>query len=102
MDPQVSSAAEQFGPFEIIRELGRGSFGVVYLVVDSRNNTQAALKLPFPFVLRSHTVRKRFRREAEIGEKLRHPGIVKVLESGEIGDIIYILSEFIDGQTLGD
>jgi serine/threonine protein kinase/WD40 repeat protein len=102
MDSLNTPTPDQFGPFEIIRELGRGSFGVVYLVNDSRNHRQAALKLPFPFVLKSPTIRKRFRREAEIGEKLRHPGIVEVMESGEIGEIIYILSEFIDGQTLGD
>ncbi|MFM7316928.1 MAG: serine/threonine protein kinase, partial [bacterium] len=91
-----------FGPYQLIRELGRGSFGMVHLVRDTRSGTLAALKLPYPFVLKSGSMRRRFIRECEIGKQLNHPGIVKVIDSGEIGEIGFMISEYIDGLTLGD
>lgn len=102
MEDTLSGKSDFFGPYQFIRELGRGSFGMVHLVRDTRSNTLAALKLPYPFVLKSGSMRRRFIRECEIGKQLNHPGIVKVVDSGEIGEIGYMVSEFIDGLTLGD
>ncbi len=90
----------RFGPFELNTELGRGGFGIVYLARDTRTGTDVALKLPMPFVLVSETARHRFEREGKVGETLDHPGIVKVLETGEVGGIVYIASEFVAGPTL--
>lgn len=102
MDIGQPRADNIFGPYELIRELGRGSFGMVHLVRDTRNDTLVALKLPYPFVLKSNSMRRRFLRECEIGKNLSHPGIVKVIDSGEIGEIGFMISEYIDGLTLGD
>lgn len=90
----------RFGPFELITEIGRGGFGIVYLARDTRTGTDIALKLPMPFVLMSQTARHRFVREGRVGVTLEHPGIVKVLETGEFGGIVYIASEFVSGPTL--
>ncbi|MBI1321840.1 protein kinase [bacterium] len=90
----------RFGPFELNTEIGRGGFGIVYLARDTRTGTDVALKLPMPFVLMSQTARHRFVREGRVGVTLEHPGIVKVLETGEFGGIVYIASEFVTGPTL--
>jgi serine/threonine protein kinase/WD40 repeat protein len=90
----------RFGPFELVVELGRGGFGIVYLARDSRCGRDVALKLPMPFVLISQIARNRFLREGRVGETLDHQGIVKVLETGEFGGIVYIASEFVSGPTL--
>lgn len=90
----------RFGPFELMTEVGRGGFGIVYLARDTRTEADVALKLPMPFVLMSKTARHRFVREGRVGETLEHPGIVKVLETGEFGGIAYIASEFVSGPTL--
>lgn len=90
----------RFGPFELNTEIGRGGFGIVYLARDTRTGTDVALKLPMPFVLMSQSARHRFVREGQVSATLEHPGIVKALETGEFGGIVYIASEFVSGPTL--
>src|SRR5262245_17444435 len=60
----------RFGQFAVVRELGRGGFGVVFLAVDSRLGRQVALKVPRPEVLASSEARRRFLREAEAAARL--------------------------------
>jgi eukaryotic-like serine/threonine-protein kinase len=90
----------QFGRFSIVRELGRGGFGVVFLAEDSVLGRQVALKVPRPEVLVTPEVRRRFLREAEAASRLDHPHIVPVFEVGEQGPICYIASAYCEGPTL--
>ncbi|MFI5457998.1 MAG: protein kinase [Isosphaerales bacterium] len=92
----------QFGRFSIVRELGRGGFGVVFLAVDSVLRRQVALKVPRPEVLVTPEVRRRFLREAEAASRLDHPHIVPVYEVGEEGPICYIASAYCEGLTLAE
>ncbi len=71
------------GKFQVIRELGRGGFAVVYLARDTRLRREVALKVPRPEVLLSESIRERFMREARAAASLSHPGIVPVLEVGQ-------------------
>ncbi len=92
----------RLGQFTILRELGRGGFGVVFLAVDSVLVRQVALKVPRPEVLITENLRRRFLREAEAASRLDHPHIVTVYEVGEEGPVFYIASAYCEGPTLAD
>jgi hypothetical protein len=88
------------GRFQIIRELGRGGYGIVYLAIDSRLGREVALKIPGPMALLTPELRQRFRREAELAASLDHPNIVPTFEAGEEGAITYIISAYCPGPSL--
>jgi len=92
----------QFGRFSIVRELGRGGFGVVFLAEDAVLRRQVALKVPRPEVLVTPEFRRRFLREAEAASRLDHPHIVPVYEVGEEGPVCYIASAYCEGLTLAE
>jgi tetratricopeptide (TPR) repeat protein len=94
------SGPSRFGRFEITRELGRGSFGVVFLAYDPRLRRQVALKVPRPEVLETAEMRRRFEREARAAAGLDHPNIVPVFDAGEDGSVTYIASAYCPGPTL--
>jgi WD40 repeat protein len=88
------------GRFEVIRELGQGGFGVVYLARDPVLGREVALKVPRAEVLVAPDARRRFLREGRAAACLDHPHIVPVFEAGEIGPFAYIVSAFCEGPTL--
>ena len=90
----------EFGRFSIVRELGRGGFGVVFLAEDTVLGRRVALKVPRPEVLVTPEFRRRFLREAEAASRLDHPHIVPVYEVGEEGPVCYIASAYCEGSTL--
>ena len=90
----------QLGRFQIRRELGRGSFGRVFLAFDPRLGREVALKVPRGDALASPELRKRFQREARAAAGLDHPGIVPVYEAGAIDQLAYIASAYCPGPTL--
>jgi tetratricopeptide (TPR) repeat protein/tRNA A-37 threonylcarbamoyl transferase component Bud32 len=89
-----------FGRFELLSELGRGGFGVVFLVHDPVLNRQVALKIPRPEALLTTDLRRRFLREAEAAARLTHPNLAAVYETGEVGAICYIATAYCKGPTL--
>jgi WD40 repeat protein len=91
---------ETIGRFRILRELGRGGCGVVFLAHDPALRRQLALKVPLPEVLATAEYRKRFLREGQAAAQLNHPNVVPVYESGEAGPIAYIASAYCPGPTL--
>ncbi|MGO9462722.1 MAG: WD40 repeat domain-containing serine/threonine protein kinase [Isosphaeraceae bacterium] len=95
-----ASDPTRFGRFEVRRELGRGSFGVVFLAYDPRLRRQVALKVPRPEVLVTDEMRRRFEREARAAAGLDHPNLVPVFDAGEEGSISYIASAYCPGPTL--
>ncbi len=95
-------APRHLGRFRIVRELGRGGLGVVYLAHDPKLGRQVALKVPLPHVLASASMRRRFVREAEAAARLSHPHIVTVHDAGEVDGVCYIAAEYCDGPTLRD
>lgn len=92
--------AERIGRFQLIRELGRGSHGVVFLAHDEVLHRDVALKLPRPEVLTSADLRLRFLREAQAASSLAHPNLVSLLEVGQEGLVFFIASAFCRGPNL--
>jgi tRNA A-37 threonylcarbamoyl transferase component Bud32 len=90
------------GAYTIVRSIGQGGMGRVYLASDSRLGRNVALKALAPHLLRDPLQRERLRREARVAAGLAHPGICTVYALEEIDGELYIASEFVDGQTLGD
>ena len=88
------------GSYTIIRELGRGGMGRVYLARDERLGRTVALKAIAPHLIRDPMQRERLRREARSAARLSHPGICTVYALEEIDGELYIATEFIDGHTL--
>jgi eukaryotic-like serine/threonine-protein kinase len=88
------------GRFEIVRELGRGAFGIVFLAFDPALDREVALKVPRPEALVTPQLRRRFLREAQAAASVNHPNLVSVFEWGEWGPICYIATEYCDGPTL--
>src|SRR6185503_3252923 len=88
------------GPYEIIRRLGSGGMGDIYLAEDRRLGRKVALKaLPAHFTKDAERVR-RFQLEAKAASALSHPNIITIYEIGQLDHLHYIVFEFIDGQTL--
>ncbi len=88
------------GHFRIIREIGRGGMGELYLAHDLRLGRDVALKLLPAAFLRDKERLSRFEREARAAAALNHPNIVTVYEVGEWEGQPYIATEFIEGETL--
>ncbi|HEV3057657.1 MAG TPA: serine/threonine-protein kinase [Vicinamibacterales bacterium] len=96
------AAGATVGSYTVVRELGRGGMGCVYLAHDARLGRTVALKALAPHLLRDPLQRERLRREARAAAALSHPGICTVYALEEINGELYIATEFIDGHTLGD
>lgn len=87
--------------FELLARIGVGSFGSVWKARDRELDRMVAIKIP-RHAGSSAADQERFFREARAAAQLRHPNIVSVHEVGRDGDNVYIVSDFIDGQSLGE
>ncbi len=91
------------GHYQLIREIGRGGMGVVYLANDTRLGRQVALKLLLEKLTKDAARVRRFQREARAVSALNHPNIITIYEVGQTvpdhGEH-FIAAEFVDGQTL--
>jgi serine/threonine protein kinase len=88
------------GTYTIVREIGRGGMGRVYLASDARLGRTVALKALAPHLLGDAAQRERLRGEARAAASLTHPGICTVYALEEIDGDLFIASEFVDGHTL--
>ena len=98
--PALLADGTTIGAYRIERILGRGGMGVVYLAHDTRLHRAVALKALPPHLFRDDRMRARLRQEARAAAALSHPSIATVYALEEIGDQIFIASEYLDGPTL--
>jgi serine/threonine-protein kinase len=97
----VATIPSRIGNFEILRQIGSGGMGSVYLGRDPELDRQVAIKVIREEV-HDQEVLDRFFREARAAAALRHPNIITVYASGQHDHKPYMAMEFIDGDSLAD
>jgi len=90
------------GRYSLERELGRGGMGVVFLARDVALDRLVAIKLLPPAQAASPDLRERFLREARTSAKLSHPNVVPIFAVEEIGDFVFFVMGYVEGETLGN
>ena len=98
----VSLAGQQIGAYEIVRELGEGGMGAVYLAkrVDGKFEQTAAIKM-LKREFNTEKIRRRFALEKEIQAKLSHPNIARLLDAGTTADgVPFLVMEYVEGQPI--
>ncbi len=98
---QMGIQGRKIGGYKLLRELGHGGQGYVYLAEDENLHRQVALKILIGGYNLSSSAKLRFEREAEAASKLDHSGIARVYEVGEHDDVAFIAFELVRGKTLG-
>lgn len=103
-DPLVRDQA-QFGGYVVTRRLGVGGMATVYKALPAQTLEEAgrvAIKVIHRAFAQDEDYQRRFRREFEIMQRLEHPGLVRVLDSGDLNGLLYIAMEYVEGENLRD
>jgi len=93
---------DRLGPYTLLRPLGAGGMGVVYLARDERLDREVAIKTLPQDSLRSALARRRFRQEALALAKLNHPNIASLYDIVEEDGSEYLVLEHVAGSTLAE
>ncbi|NJL11722.1 MAG: serine/threonine protein kinase [Microscillaceae bacterium] len=86
--------------YEVLRVLGQGGMGTVYLARHRQIGRKVAIKELLPQFTRDPALRQRFKNEAALMANLSHPGIVALHDYLEIGGGVYLVMEYVEGITL--
>ncbi len=92
----------RFGDYELLKELGRGGMGVVYLARQISLNREVAVKMIVRGQFASDEDRRRFKIESQSAAQLDHPNIVPIYEVGECDGQPFFSMKYIRGRTLAD
>src|ERR1700728_4748647 len=92
-------AGTQIDSYRIDAPVARSGMASIFRATDTRNNRVVALKIPHPDMEADPILFDRFQREAGIGERLNHPGVMRVLD-GEKRSRVYMVMEWCDGRVL--
>jgi serine/threonine-protein kinase len=93
--------AKRLGPYKVLRKLGEGGMGAVYLAEDTGTGEKVALKVLPKVATKDQDVVRRFLREVESARRLEHPNIVQAGAGGEDKGFHYYVMEYVAGETLG-
>src|SRR6185503_16819348 len=101
-DEVLGLIGKRLSHYEILREVGEGGIGVVYLARNEHLRCDVALKVFRPGLLADDTARKRFRGETLALAKRRHPNLVSDLDFDTQDGIDFLVMEYVEGPTLLD
>src|ERR1700722_10624808 len=96
-----SRAGTRFGPYQLLRLLGRGGMGEVYEARDTVKNRVVALKLMSEEFSSDPVFRERMQREAHTAGRLQEPHIVPIHDYGETDGQLFIDMRFVEGTDVG-
>jgi serine/threonine-protein kinase len=93
-------AGDTLDNYRIENLVARSGMASIFKATDTRTGRTVAIKVPHPEMEADPLLFDRFEREQEIGKKLDHPGVMKVLTDDEHGKKIYMVMEWVDGRLL--
>jgi serine/threonine protein kinase len=99
----MAEIPERIGKYAIKRPLGKGAMGMVYEGFDPVIERKVAIKTILAEYLEAGEMEEalaRFKREAQAGGRLQHPGIVGVYEYGNDGEVAFMVTEYVEGEEL--
>src|SRR5580693_2561822 len=96
----ILASGTRLGPYEILAPIGEGGMGIVYRARDPRLDRQVAIKLLPAAMAADRDARERLRLEAMAAAALDHPYICKIFEIGEDSGSLFLVMEYIAGETL--
>jgi serine/threonine protein kinase len=99
--PALDSLPRKIGPYRVLRKLGEGGMGVVYLAEDQRKQ-RIALKVLGSAVAGDPSARQRLAREVETMRRVRNKYVAEILAADTAGPAPYIVTRYVDGRTLED
>jgi serine/threonine-protein kinase len=88
------------GQYEVLREVGRGGMGIVFLARDLKLERLVAIKTLPPTLAVDDVIRARFLREARTAAALNHPNIVPIHRADDIGGTVFFVMGFVDGPSM--
>src|SRR3954471_24043548 len=92
-------AGDQLDHYRIEALVARSGMASIYRATDMRTGRQVAIKIPHPEMEADPVLFERFQREAEIGQKLDHPGVMKVFADDDRSRV-YMVMEWVEGRLL--
>lgn len=90
------------GPYELVKLLGQGNMATVYQARDTRDGSVLALKVVSQEHRSDRDFRRRFQREVELSQPLKHPNLVAVYEAVKLEEDLFLTMEYVEGQLLED
>ncbi|MCI0641315.1 MAG: serine/threonine protein kinase [Gemmataceae bacterium] len=91
---------KEIGPYVIDKELGAGAMGTVYRGKHKTTGQRVAIKMIVPALIANDAAMKRFTREVEVLEKLKHPNIVSYKGKGKLSKSPFYVMEYLEGESL--
>lgn len=103
-EPSTTTLEAALAPeFEVLRPLGEGAMGTVFLARETELRRLVAIKVPRPELARDPVIRGRFEREARAAARLRHTGIAAIHRIARLHDgTPYLVIDYVDGRSLDD
>jgi eukaryotic-like serine/threonine-protein kinase len=100
--PSASGLPRDFGPYELLREIGRGGMGVVYQARQKGLDRSVAVKMILANHLATPELVRRFQAEAKAAARLRHSNIVHIHDVGQLDGQDFFAMEYIEGPSLAE
>jgi hypothetical protein len=100
--PQEADEIGRLGPYRVLRLLGGGGMGVVFLAEDTQLRRRVALKVMRPALAGSDTQQQRFLREARAMAAVKHDHVATIYAVGQDAGVVFLAMELLEGETLED
>ena len=100
--PASADEIGRLGPYRVLKQLGQGGMGAVYLGLDERLGRKLALKVMLPQYAANAAAKERFLREARAAAQITHDNVVTVYEADERDGLPYIAMQFLQGYPLDE
>ncbi len=97
---EPSSARNRIGQYKLVKLIGRGAMGEIYLARHVDKNYEVAIKLLAQKLQKKQAATLRFEQEANVHRRLKHSNIVRIMEMGCHNDRLYLIMEYIEGESL--